>query len=95
MKWNNIMHALGALSSIAGIYGLYGYGPHVWQWPAIALLWIITSYINTRSAYRANQETERLHKDLLYSIEQLAKADMRTWEAEMKLAKANDQMNKK
>jgi hypothetical protein len=95
MKWNNIMHTLGALGCIGGIIAMYNNGWLVWQWPAIALLWIITSYINTRSAYRANQETERLHKDLLYNIEQLAKADMRTWEAEMKLAKLKDQTNKK
>ena len=95
MKWNNIIHTLGALGCIGGIVGMYSNGWYVWQWPAIALLWIISSYINAWSAYRANQEKHILTKEKLDMIEELSKADLRTWEVEMKLAKANDQRNKK
>lgn len=89
MKWNNILHAFGALGCISGVFGLFSYGWHVWQWPAIALLWIITSYINVWSAHRLHNENQRIHKELINSIEQLAKADTRAWEAEWKLAKAD------
>jgi uncharacterized membrane protein len=89
MKWNNIMHALGALGCIGGIIGMYSNGWLVWQWPAIALLWIITSYMNAWSAHRANREVDTLFKDKLDMIEELSKADTRAWEAEMKLAKAD------
>lgn len=51
MKTNNILHALGAIGAIFGIFGLANQGWHVWQWPAIALCWIASSYINARSAY--------------------------------------------
>ena len=87
MKWNNIFHALGAIGAIGGIYGLHAAGWVVWQWPAIALLWIITSYINVQSAHRSNAEVERLHQKLMESIEHLSKQELKTWEAEMKLAK--------
>ena len=93
MKWNNIMHSLGTLSSIGGIYVLYGYGWHVWQWPVVALFWILSSYFNAWSAYNSNKETERLHKELLSTIEELSKQELKTWEAELKLAKANDKIN--
>jgi uncharacterized membrane protein len=95
MKWNSIFHALGALGCIGGIIGLHSHGWLVWQWPTIALLWIISSYANAWSVYRANQEKHILTKEKLDMIEELSKADLRTWEVEMKLAKANDQRNKK
>ena len=85
MKWNNIMHALGALGCIGGIIAMYSNGWLVWQWPAIALLWITTSYINAWSAYRANREVDTLFKDKLDLIEELTKSDMRAWSAEAKL----------
>jgi hypothetical protein len=88
MKWNNIFHALGAIGCIAGMYAFHNNGWVIFQWPAIALLWIINSYINASTANRANRKADELHKDLMHNIEELAKADTRAWAAEMKLAKA-------
>ena len=90
MKVANILHIAGALGCIGGIIGFAGMGWHVWQWPAIALLWLINSYINAWSAHRNSAEVQRLHKDLMYNIEQLSKQELKTWEAEMKLAKQLD-----
>lgn len=90
MKVANILHIAGAAGCIGGIIGLYSAGWLVWQWPVIALLWIISSYMNAWSANRSNKEVERLHKDLMYNIEQLSKQELKTWEAEMKLAKQLD-----
>ena len=90
MKWNNIFHIAGAVGCILGTFALASYGWHIWQWPAIALLWIVNSYIHAWSAHRSNAEVERLHKDLMYNIEQLSKQELKTWEAEMKLAKQLD-----
>lgn len=89
MKWNNILHLIGALGCISGIFGLYSYGWPVWQWPMIALIWIVSSYTNAWSAHRIHRENKRLHNELINSIEQLAKADTRAWDAEWKLAKAD------
>jgi hypothetical protein len=89
MKWNNIFHALGALGCISGVFGLYSYGWPVWQWPVIAFIWIVCSYINVWHVHRVHKDNEELRKDLINSIERLAKADTRAWEAEMKLANAN------
>lgn len=93
MKVNNILHTIGAIGCICGIVGLYSSGYHVWQWPFVALVWIASSYSHAWSAYKANKEIERIHKDLMHCIDQLSKADLRTWDAEMKLAKANDKIN--
>jgi uncharacterized membrane protein len=89
MKWNNILHIISAIGCIGGIIGMYSNGWLIWQWPAIALLWVISSYINAWSAHRANRDVETLYKEKLDMIEELTKSDMRAWEAEWKLAKAN------
>lgn len=89
MKVTNILHALGALGCIGGIFGLASMGWQVWQWPAIALLWLANSYINAISAHRYRQDTHNLHKEKLDMIEELTKADMRAWDAEMRLAKVS------
>lgn len=90
MKVTNIMHLMGAIGCIGGIYGLHDMSWHIWQWPAIALLWLVSSYISSLSAYRNREEVHRLHNDLLYNIEQLSKQELKTWEAEIKLAKQLD-----
>lgn len=90
MKVNNFLHIIGAIGCIGGIYGFHNAGWVIWQWPAIALLWVISSYINAWSAHRSNTEVQRLHIDLMYNIEQLSKQELKTWEAEMKLAKQLD-----
>ena len=90
MKWNNIFHIAGAVGCIGGIYGLHSAGWVMWQWPVIALLWIISSYVNVLSAHRSNAEVQRLHEQLMHNIEQLSKQELKTWEAEMKLAKQLD-----
>ena len=90
MKVTNILHALGALGCIGGIFGLASMGWQVWQWPAIALLWLANSYINAISVHRSNAEVQRLHDQLMHNIEQLSKQELKTWEAEMKLAKQLD-----
>ena len=90
MKVANILHIAGAVGCIGGIWGLHTAGWIMWQWPAIALLWLINSYINTWSAHRSSSEVQRIHKDLMYNIEQLTKQELKTWEAEMKLAKQLD-----
>jgi hypothetical protein len=56
MKVNNILHIMGAIGCIGGIVGLYSSGWHLWQWPAIALLWVASSYINAWSAYKAEMK---------------------------------------
>jgi uncharacterized membrane protein len=89
MKWNSIFHALGALGCIGGIIGLHSHSWLVWQWPTIALLWIISSYTNAWSAHKANREVDTLYKDKLDMIESVTKAETRAWEAEWKLAKAD------
>ena len=89
MKWNNIFHTLGALGCIGGIIGMYSNGWLVWQWPAIALLWIITSYFNAAYASNLKRTIEQLDKERVEIIEQNIKLEGRAWEAEMKLAKAD------
>jgi hypothetical protein len=89
MKWNNIVHTLGAIGCIGGIFTT------ATCWPAIALLWIISSYFNTAYAHNLKNGIEQLDKERVEMIEQNIKLEGRLWEAEMKLAKANDQMNKK
>jgi hypothetical protein len=56
MKINNILHIIGAIGCIGGIFGMYSYGYHIWQWPAIALLWVASSYMNAWSAYKAEMK---------------------------------------
>jgi hypothetical protein len=56
----------------------------------IALLWVTSSYINAWSLHRANQEKHILTKEKLDMIEELSKQELKTWEAEMRLAKASD-----
>jgi hypothetical protein len=93
MKIHNILHIMGAIGCIGGIVGLYSSGWHVWQWPAVALVWVASSYMHAWSAYKANKEIERIHKDLMHSIDQLSKADLRAWTAEMRLDKANGKID--
>jgi uncharacterized membrane protein len=56
MKMNNFGHAVGAIGCIGGIYGLHNESYHIWQWPVIALLWCISSYVSAYSAHRANKK---------------------------------------
>jgi hypothetical protein len=93
MKWNNILHTIAAIGCIGGIFGTYNSGWIMWQWPMIALLWVTSSYINAWSAYRANQEKHILTKEKLDMIEELSKADLRAWTAEMRLDKANGKID--
>ena len=89
MKWNNIFHTLGALGCIAGIFGLMSYGWHIWQWPGIALMWIITSYFNAAYVSSLKKTIEQLDKERADLIDQNIKMETRAWNAEMKLAKAD------
>jgi hypothetical protein len=88
MKWNNILHALAAIGCILGIYNLHNAGWQVWQWPAVALMWILVSYINCWSNYDYQRKLEELRKELYNSIDKYAKADTRAWMAEMQLEKS-------
>jgi hypothetical protein len=88
MKWNNIFHTLGALGCIVGIFGMVSYGWHVWQWPMVALLWIITSYFNASYAGNLKKTIEQLDKERAELIDRNIKMETRVWEAEMKLTKA-------
>ena len=89
MKFNTVMHILGAIGCIAGIYGLRNAGYVVWQWPMIALIWILSSYINVYFNHKQSRIIEKLDKERWELIEQNIKLESRAWEAEMKLAKAD------
>ena len=88
MKTNNIFHTIGAIGSIAAIFNLSGYGMHVWQWPAIVLLWILSSYINAARAYQLSKQIEQLDKERKELLGQNIKQEGKLWEAELKLAQA-------
>ena len=90
MKLNNIFHALGAIGATIAIYTLSGYGMHVWQWPAITLLWIISSYFNVANSNRQSKLIEKLDADRNELIGKNIKLEGKLWEAEMKIAKQLD-----
>ena len=95
MKLNNIFHALGAIGATIAIYTLSGYGMHVWQWPAITLLWIISSYFNVANSNRQSKLIEQLDKERTELIGQNIKLEGKLWEAEMKSAKLSDKLGQK
>ena len=89
MKFNTFIHALGAIGCIAGIYGLHNAGYIVWQWPAIALLWIVSSYINAYFNNKQSRLIDKLDKERNELIEKLHESELRRWETEIRLADAS------
>ena len=89
MKFNTIIHALGAIACIAGIYGLRNAGYVVWQWPGIALLWVLSSYINASFTHKQTRLVEKLDKERNELIEKLHESELRRWETEIRLADAS------
>jgi hypothetical protein len=93
MKVNNIIHTLAAISAIAGI--LTGLDTVMCLWPAIALIWIATNYITTASAYKLEKQIEKLNEENGELSHSNIKLHAKLWEADMWLAKANDQLQAK
>ena len=89
MKSINIIHTLGAIGCIGGIVGTSGMGWQIWQWPAIAALWVLSSWMYALAMHRRESEIKSIHKENISLIEQLSKEQMKTWDAEMRLAKAS------
>ena len=96
MKLNNIFHAIGAIGCILGIYGLRNESYHIWQWPVVALIWILSSYINTANSNRQSKLIEKLDAERNELIGKNIKQEGKLWEAELLLAKAltNNQIGK-
>jgi len=68
---------------------------HVWQWPAISLLWIISSYFNTTHVNRQSKLIDKLDTERKELIGQTIKLEGKLWEAEMKSAKLLDKLEQK
>ena len=86
-KWTIILHSLGALGCIGGIFGLASYGWIVFQWPIIALVWIVTSFVNAMAVDRLEKNEKLMderHNDL---NEQLVKAQTELHKAQFSKAK--------
>lgn len=95
MKLNNIFHAFGAIGCILGIYGLHNESYHIWQWPAVALIWILSSYINTANSNRQSKLIDKLDADRNELIGKNIKLEGKLWEAELKSAKLLDKLGQK
>jgi hypothetical protein len=83
MKWNNILHALAAVACITGIFTTAN------AWAGIALLWIVTSFINASRAHILTKQIEQMDTDRNELISHNIKLEGQVWDAEMKLVKAN------
>lgn len=73
-KLTIILHSLGAIACIGGIIGLISYGWIVFQWPLIALIWIITSFINSMTIERLETNEKLMDERHNELIEQLSNA---------------------
>ena len=82
MKWNKILHALAAIGAIVGIFTTAN------MWAGIALLWIVTSFINAARAHSLLNQIEHSDKDRTRLIIEKVKLEGKVWDAEMKLAQA-------
>ena len=90
MKLNTILHGIAAIGCIVGIYNLYNAGWAVSQWPIVALIWIVSSYINVAYSRRQSKLIDQLDKERTELIGANIKLEGKLWESEMKMAKQLD-----
>ena len=68
-----ILHTLGLLGCVAGAIGLNNYSWVIWQWPIIAGIWVLSSFISMFTVSRLEADIKLM--DMLYEAtrEQLVK----------------------
>lgn len=94
MKWQNIFHAIGALSCIISMATLSNQGVAYWSIPVVALIWVIVSYINASTVHRYSKIIDDLMKEKTELRSQLSEHERTIWEQKFK-AIAEKQADKK
>lgn len=90
MNWNKVFHIAGGIGCALGVFGLWSYGWQVWQWPAIALIWCISSYTASLASQRWEDLCKQMSGDVKRISDTLVREQNERFKAEFELAKRLD-----
>ena len=61
------LHTLGLIGCVCGAIGLNNYSWVIWQWPIIAGIWVLSSFISMFTVSRLEADMklmDRMHEDM-------------------------------